>query len=71
MIGRVASLDFFVSIALMPLSVAVAGPLSTVVPTPVIFTAAGVIPLLLAMTAVLAGRMTSDEIANPLDVPAG
>ncbi|WP_433498347.1 MFS transporter [Sphaerimonospora sp. CA-214678] len=70
MIGRVASLDFFVSIALMPLSVAVAGPLSTVVPTPVIFTAAGLIPLLLAMTAILAGRMTSDEIDNPLDVPA-
>lgn len=70
MIGRVASLDFFVSIALMPLSVAVAGPLSTVVPTPVIFTAAGLLPPLLAMAALFAGRMTIDEIDNPLDASA-
>ncbi|GAA3160949.1 tetracycline efflux MFS transporter Tet(V) [Planomonospora alba] len=70
MLGRVSSLDFFVSIALMPLSIAVAGPLSTVVPTPVIFTAAGVVPPVLAVAAVLAGRMAADEIAHPLDPPA-
>ena len=34
MIGRVASLDFFVSIAFMPVSIAIAGPLSLLVPIP-------------------------------------
>lgn len=32
-IGRVASLDFFVSIAFMPVSIAIAGPFSLLVPT--------------------------------------
>ena len=32
MLGRVSSLDFFVSLAFMPVSMAVAGPLSKVVP---------------------------------------
>jgi MFS family permease len=44
MIGRVASLDFFVSIAFMPVSIAIAGPLSLLVPIPVIFMIAGIIP---------------------------
>ena len=41
MLGRVSSLDFFVSLALMPLSMALAGPLAQVVPIPVIFLVAG------------------------------
>ncbi len=67
MIGRVASLDFFVSIAFMPVSIAVAGPLSLVVPTEAIFIAAGLIPPVLACVALLAGRMRIVELQRPLD----
>ncbi|WP_059017220.1 tetracycline efflux MFS transporter Tet(V) [Mycobacterium sp. M26] len=66
MLGRVSSLDFFVSLAFMPVSMAVAGPLSKVVPVEVIFGAAGVLPVLLAAVALVAARMPSDEIAHPL-----
>ena len=45
MLGRISSLDFFVSLALMPLSMALAGPLSEVLSLQVIFTAAGVLTL--------------------------
>lgn len=67
MIGRVASLDFFVSLALMPLSIAVTGPLAAVVPWWIVFTVAGVTPFVLMAVALVAGRMFADEIANPLD----
>lgn len=67
MIGRVASLDFFVSIAFMPISIAVAGPLSLLVPIPAIFVVAGSIPPVLAVAALLAGRMRSYEARHPLD----
>ncbi|WP_068160847.1 MFS transporter [Rhodococcus phenolicus] len=68
LLGRVSSLDFFVSLALMPVSVALAGPLATVVPVPVIFAVAGTVPLVLALVALSVGRMPADEIAHPLDV---
>ncbi|MGY5882321.1 MFS transporter [Blastococcus sp. TML/M2B] len=67
MIGRVASLDFFVSIALMPLSIALAGPLATVVPIPVIFLFAAAVPAFAAVVAVTAGRLARDESEHPLD----
>ncbi|MGO1544246.1 MAG: MFS transporter [Gulosibacter sp.] len=67
MIGRVASLDFFVSIAFLPVSIALAGPLSLLVPIPVIFVIAGMLPPVLATVAILAGRMRETEIAHPLD----
>jgi len=67
MLGRVSSLDFFVSLALMPLSMALAGPIAEVVPIEAIFIAAGVIPLFLGAIAYFAARMSSDEIAHPLD----
>ena len=67
MIGRVASLDFFVSIAFMPVSIAIAGPLSLIVPIPAIFIVAGVAPTLLAIVALLAGRMRDVETRHPLD----
>jgi MFS family permease len=67
MLGRVSSLDFFVSLALMPLSMAVAGPLAEVVPVEIIFLAAGVIPLLLGAVAYVVAGMARDEIAHPLD----
>lgn len=66
MLGRVSSLDFFVSLAFMPVSMAVAGPLSKVVPVEVIFAVTGVAPVLLAAIALIAARMPRDEIAHPL-----
>lgn len=67
MLGRISSLDFFVSLALMPLSMALAGPLAEVVPIEAIFIAAGVIPLILGVLAYLVAGMPKDEIAHPLD----
>ena len=67
MIGRVASLDFFVSIAFMPVSIAIAGPLSLLVPIPVIFIIAGVVPPVLAAIALWAGRTHAVERTHPLD----
>lgn len=67
MLGRVSSLDFFVSLALMPLSMALAGPLSEVVPLPTIFIVAGILPLVFGLIAIFAARMPQDEIAHPLD----
>ena len=66
MLGRVSSLDFFVSLAFMPLSFAIAGPLSKVVSMETIFLAAGVVPVVLAAVAMVAARMRRDEIAHPL-----
>ena len=66
MLGRVSSLDFFVSLALMPLSMALAGPLSEVLPLQTIFIAAGILPLLFGIVAIFAARMPQDEIAHPL-----
>lgn len=67
MLGRISSLDFFVSLALMPLSMALAGPLAAVVPVEAIFIAAGVIPLILGAIAYVLARMPQDELAHPLD----
>ena len=66
MLGRISSLDFFVSLALMPLSMALAGPLSEVLSLQVIFTAAGVLTLAFGIIAIFAARMPQDEIAHPL-----
>jgi DHA3 family tetracycline resistance protein-like MFS transporter len=66
MLGRVSSLDFFVSLAFMPLSFAIVGPLSKVVSMEAIFLAAGIVPVLLGAVALTAARMPRDEIANPL-----
>lgn len=66
MLGRVSSLDFFVSLVFMPVSFAVVGPLSKIVSMETIFLVAGVAPVLLAAVAVTAARMPRDELANPL-----
>ena len=66
MLGRVSSLDFFVSLSFMPLSMALAGPLSKVIPVQAIFAAAGLVPIVLAAVALTAARMPQDEIAHPL-----
>ena len=67
MLGRVSSLDFFVSLAFMPVSFAIIGPLSKVVSMPTIFLTAGLVPVLLAGIAMAAARMGRDEVAHPLD----
>ena len=67
MLGRVSSLDFFVSLAFMPLSVALAGPLSKIVSVELIFAVAGIVPAVVAGVALAAARMRHDEIAHPLN----
>lgn len=67
LLGRVSSLDFFVSLALMPVSMALAGPAAEVVPTWVIFLVAGGVCPIMAMVAMVVARMPADELAHPLD----
>ncbi|MFE4833166.1 MFS transporter [Arthrobacter sp. NPDC056691] len=75
LLGRVSSLDFFVSLALMPVSMALAGPAAAVLPIWLIFLVAGGVCPVMAVVALLAARMSVDEIAHPLDrqgtLPAG
>jgi MFS family permease len=73
LLGRVASLDFFVSISFMPLSMALAGTVSEVIGRTTTFLVAGTVPAVLAVIAIVVARMPTDEIAHPLDVvpPAG
>jgi MFS family permease len=68
LLGRVSSLDFFVSLALMPVSMAVAGPVGEWIGIPTTFVLAGTVPVFLAVAAILAWRLPADEIAHPLDV---
>lgn len=70
MLGRVSSLDFFVSLAFMPVSMALAGPVSTLVGLQATFLVAGLAPPVLAVVAILWARLPADELAHPLDVPA-
>ncbi|WP_028270637.1 MFS transporter [Arthrobacter sp. UNC362MFTsu5.1] len=71
LLGRVSSLDFFVSLALMPVSMALAGPAAAVVPTWVIFLVAGGVCPVMAVVALVVARMPADELAHPLDRSAG
>lgn len=66
LLGRVSSLDFFVSLALMPVSMALAGPVAEVVPVGLIFLVAGTVCPVMAAVAMVAARMRSDEHAHPL-----
>ncbi|MQA81516.1 MAG: MFS transporter [Streptosporangiales bacterium] len=68
LLGRVSSLDFFVSLVLMPVSMALAAPISAVIGLGATFLVAGVVPPVLAVIAVVAARLPRDEAANPLDV---
>ncbi|GAA5129705.1 MFS transporter [Pseudonocardia adelaidensis] len=70
LLGRVSSLDFFVSLALMPVSMAVAGPAGELLGIPMTFVLAGLVPVFLAVAAILGWRLPADEIAHPLDAPA-
>jgi MFS family permease len=66
LLGRVASLDFFVSVSLMPISMALAGPVSEAIGLRTTFAIAAVTPIVFAVVAVLWARLPQDEIANPL-----
>lgn len=67
LLGRVSSLDFFVSLALMPVSMALAGPVGEAVGLMPTFLVAGLVPVIFAVAALLIARMPRDEIAHPLD----
>jgi MFS family permease len=66
LLGRVSSLDFFVSLALMPVSMALAGPAAEVVPLWLIFLVAGTVCPVMAVVAMVVARMPADELAHPL-----
>lgn len=65
--GRVSSLDFFVSLILMPASIAVAGPAGALLGIPLVFVLAGLVPIALSALALWLGRLKADELAHPLD----
>ncbi len=66
MLGRVASLDFFISISLMPVSMALAGPVSDLLGLRTTFFIAGILPGLFAVVAIVWAKMPQDELAHPL-----
>ncbi len=66
LLGRVSSLDFFVSLALMPVSMALAGPAAEVLPVWLIFLVAGTVCPVMAVVAMVVARMPADELAHPL-----
>ena len=66
MLGRISSLDFFVSLSLMPVSMAVAGPASHVLSAQTIFWGVAVLTPALGVVAVRAGHMYRDQAAHPL-----
>ena len=66
MLGRISSLDFFVSLLLMPISMAVAGPVSQVVPPEAIFWGVALLTPALGVVAVFVGRMHRDQAEHPL-----
>ncbi len=71
LLGRISSLDFFVSLALMPLSMAVAGPLTHVLSLQSIFIIAGLASPVFGAIAWWAGKFARDEVEHPLiDEPA-
>jgi len=69
MLGRVASLDFFVSVSLMPVSMALAGPVSEAIGLRATFAIAGLAPGVFALLAVVLARLPEDELAHPLRDP--
>ena len=66
MLGRISSLDFFVSLLLMPVSMAVAGPVAQLLPPVTIFWGVAVLTPALGIIAVVVGRMHWDQAAYPL-----
>ncbi|WP_288864077.1 MFS transporter [uncultured Corynebacterium sp.] len=57
MLGRVASLDFFISIAFMPLSIALTGLFSSFIDSRTLFITAGLVPLATAALLLALGQL--------------
>ncbi len=66
MLGRVASLDFFISVSLMPVSMALAGPVADLIGLRTTFLIAGIVPGIVAAVAIVWARLPQDELAHPL-----
>ncbi|MGV9670738.1 MULTISPECIES: MFS transporter [unclassified Gordonia (in: high G+C Gram-positive bacteria)] len=66
LLGRVASLDFFVSVVLMPVSMALVAPVSHAIGVTTTFVLCGLIPVPVAVGFYLAARLWRDEVAHPL-----
>lgn len=66
MLGRVSSLDFFVSLSLMPVSMAIAGPLAQIIAPEVIFWAVAILTPVLGAIAIRAAHMYRDQAEHPL-----
>jgi MFS family permease len=66
MLGRVSSLDFFVSLLLMPVSMALAGPVAELIGLRNTFLVAGLGPMVIAAVAIIWARLPEDELAHPL-----
>jgi hypothetical protein len=56
-------------LALMPVSMAIAGPAGAAFGLTAVFLVAGVVPVLLAAAAILVPRLDRHELAHPLDHP--
>ena len=65
-LGRVASVDVFATLALLPVSTAVTGALSEFVPIGTIFAVAACLPILAASVAMVAGRLRTEELEHDL-----
>lgn len=68
LLGRISALDFFVSVALMPVSMALAAPLSHLIGLTATFVLAGLLPFPAAFAFYFAARLWRDEIAHPLAI---
>jgi len=66
LLGRIASLDFFVSVSLMPVSMALAGPVSNAIGLANTFLLAGFAPLVFALVAIFGAGLPQDEVDHPL-----
>lgn len=69
LLGRISSLDFFVSVAFMPVSMALAGAVASTIGLRATFLVAGLAPALAAMLVLTCAGLPADEIAHPLDHP--
>ncbi len=68
LLGRVSSLDFFVSLALMPISMALAGPVGEWIGIPTTFVIVGFAPVLMGVLTIWLAGMLRDELEHPLDI---
>lgn len=66
LLGRVSSLDFFVSISLMPVSMALAGPVTAAIGMTTTFVVAATVPVVVSVLAIVLAKLPQDELANPL-----